>query len=195
MRIGIDLDDVLIDLNHSLSLFHNTQYGTNYRTDEVRSFHLEEVWNCTRDEAIRRVGEFYEVHDPQYIPAIEGAHETLNRLKKRNEFFIITGRPHSQRTKTEKTVDFHFPNIFNEIHFTDFFSKRGNALTKADICQSLTIDIFVEDNHKWAHQVAEKGIPTILMNKPWNQEPITHSNVTRVHNWKEIEQRIVNHKR
>ena len=55
MKIGVDLDDVLIDLNRSLSLFHNAKFGTTYDIEDVRSFELEKVWNCTTEEMIRRV--------------------------------------------------------------------------------------------------------------------------------------------
>ncbi len=190
MKIGVDLDDVLIDLNRSLSLFHNAKFGTTYDIEDVRSFELEKVWNCTTEEMIRRVNIFYKIHRPHRIMTIDGAVETLNRLKNKNELVVITGRPPSVAGKTEETIAYHFPNIFKDIYYTNFFSKREQAVTKADICQQKSIDIFIEDNFEWANQIAEKGIPVLLLDAPWNQLPINNPKIARVHNWKEIEQKI-----
>lgn len=186
MRIGVDFDDVLIDMNGALMRFHNETFGTNYSIRELQTFDLEKIWNCTRLEMTERMRLFYRTHDPRAVTPIQGAVEILNRLKADHSLFIITGRPHSVEEKTRATMAHHYPGIFKEVHFTNFFAERTAAKTKAQFCRELGIELFIDDHHGWSHQIAEAGIDALLFDAPWNQEPITHEKVKRIRHWDEV---------
>lgn len=190
MRIGIDLDDVLIDLNLPLATYHNATYGTNYHPSEIRSFRFEEVWKCTTEEVYQRLNLFHETYLPHQIPPMDGAVDTLQRLKGTHEFFIVTGRSPTIQRRTEEIINYYFPSLINEIHFTGKPGYHVHSKTKAEVCKSLSIEMFIEDNHTWAHEIAGNEIPVFLFNRPWNQEPVTHSNITRVETWNQIETHI-----
>ena len=57
--------------------------------------------------------------------------------------------------------------------------------SKAQVCKSLGVDVFIEDALEHALPLANNGIPVLLFDRPWNrgQEP---ANTTRVFSWSGI---------
>ena len=54
MKIGIDLDDVVVDTLPSFVAFHNQRYGTTLRREDVTSYYIWEVgFGKTRQEAVK----------------------------------------------------------------------------------------------------------------------------------------------
>lgn len=47
-------------------------------------------------------------------------------------------------------------------------------------------DVFVEDNLEQACAIAEAGIPSLLLNQPWNQASILPQRCQRVPDWDAI---------
>ncbi len=75
--IGLDFDDVLMEFNGALCLFHNAQYGTSLTRADITSHHLKETWGCTQEEVIRRVNEFYRSLEHDLASPVVGAVEVL----------------------------------------------------------------------------------------------------------------------
>jgi 5'(3')-deoxyribonucleotidase len=118
MIIGLDLDDVLFQANESLARFHNGRYGTSYDRHMVRSWDFEELWGCTTEEVIRRIGEWYDTHEHHTSNPVTGAVDALSQLAEQHTLFIVTARsPNVQQTMA--WVKRHLPQVFNGIHFTN----------------------------------------------------------------------------
>jgi len=189
MIIGFDLDDILLDFQDTLRGYHNIQYGTNYKREDDNVWNLWERWSCTPEDSKQRVFDFYEHEMHLNALPIYGSMEGINTLKNNNELFVITARPESMKEKTLEWLNKHFPQAFQQVVFTNLFYGDGNKRNKSDVCKELGVEIFVEDALHNAYDVAEAGIPVLLLDAPWNQSEVKPP-ITRVYSWEEIVQKL-----
>ncbi len=184
--LGVDFDDVLVRSGDALAEFHNATYGTNYSREDVTSYSLGEIWDCTREEAVRRIDEFITTDFHHSAEAVFGAYDALKKLEKFYNIVIVTGRREIARDSTEDWLKKNFLGLYREVHFTSHddpdFSKRR---LKSDVVKEVGIDAFIDDALGFAKDVAETGIPVFLFDTPWNQGDVPPG-VVRVKSWNEI---------
>ncbi len=190
MRIGVDLDGVLSQTIPAIIEFHNHTYGTNFVLEKFNSHDYWEVWGGTRDEAIDKVYEFYKTDYFRNIKPVPGALEVLNIFKKNNNLVIITARADIIADTTRKWVEKYFPNIFSEIYFANHFAQEGTERTKQEFCDSLDIDILIEDVIKYAAECVAPKRRVLLLDYPWNKVASLPVGIERVYSWKEILEKI-----
>lgn len=188
--IGVDLDDVLSRTGDAMAQFHNATYGTKYKREEVKTFDLDAVWNCTPEEAKERVVEFMTSdfhHDAQMV---FGAYDALKMLGEKYDVVIVTGRNESMKESTLEWLTKNFLGLYREVHFTGHFdvvaSKRRK---KSDVVRAIGMSLFIDDALHFATDVSGTGVPVLLFDTPWNQGE-TPEGVTRVFSWEEILSRI-----
>ena len=90
---------------------------------------------------------------------------------------------------TYNQVNKYFPNIFSDVIFSsNHYTRAKNCgKTKAEICEDLKISYIIDDSLVYTKECAQKGIETILLDSPWNQNGINEiKGITRVKNWFEI---------
>lgn len=193
LRIGIDFDDVLVDCNTALQDFHNTHYGTTHTKDDVTSHNLETLWGCTREEMYARLGHFLDSEHHNEIGPLDGAVEAIQQLSLHHELYIITARRPEAEEVTKKLLQ-HFQTgtfgswteIFSALHFTGTSTGTNLKITKAEVCKSESIDVFIDDHIDNVRNVSSVGIPSLLMNQPWNKNEPLPVGAKRVHSWSDI---------
>jgi len=183
MKIGVDLDDVLLDCNTSLALFHNERYGTSYERKDILSWQLEHTWDCTPEEVIARVKEWYGSMEHLESRPVPGAIATVAKLAGVHELHVITSRPMNTKDLTHAWLDKHFPNQFEQVHLTSHFEPGTGS--KAGICRKLGVSVLVEDSLLHARDVAAIGTTVLLLDCPWNQESVS-GGIIRVSTWEDI---------
>lgn len=186
MRIGIDLDDVLVQFLPSLIEFHNKTYGTKLKLEQFSSYQFWETWGGTKEEAIQKVYSFHKTHYFENIPPVIGAQEAVKSLSEKHELYIITSRQNDVAEPTKKSVQKYFPNSFLEIYFTNHYSQNGDAKTKKEVCDSLGIDIMIEDSADYAINCLNNDRKIFLINQPWNIKRSIPQEIYRVNSWREI---------
>lgn len=188
MRIGIDFDDVIFDLAPEFIRFQNTKFGTDFTFEGHFAFLIEDVWNISREEAIRRVHDFVTSPLHRSTAPVAGAKEAIFKLQQQHDLFIVTGRSCEHEVETLEWIRDHLPAVFKEIIFTNHFSDlhKDKKVTKAEACASLNLHFLVEDVLLHAEDVAKTNTHVLLLDKPWNQNAM-HTNMTRVHSWHQIE--------
>ncbi len=182
-KLGIDLDDVLLSCNASLAVFHNSRYGTNYGIEDVTTWDLENVWGCTKEEAIRRVYEWFDSDAHDESEPVSGSIDATLELSIQYELHIITARHSRTRVKTQKWIDRHFPQVFSGLHFTNHF--ENGARLKSEVCREIGARLLFDDSLANSKDVASDGMTGILFDYPWNQDPNPGPRVVRVSGWKE----------
>ncbi|MHB8652220.1 MAG: 5' nucleotidase, NT5C type [Minisyncoccota bacterium] len=188
--IGVDFDDVVVDFNAGLALYHKALYGTSYEKKDILQFDLEQLWGCTRAEAVRRVYEFYHSEHHANLLPVEGAVEALKQLREENTLVMITSRPESVRGLTLDLLGKHIDEVFESTHFLGHYhDAKGSQKTKGEVCKEILIDIFIEDSIGNAVTVSEKGIPVLLLDAPWNQGGIP-KHITRVFGWSNVLEKL-----
>ncbi len=187
LTIGIDLDDVLLDFNSSLCVFHNQKYGTNYKLSDITKFRFEEIWNITFEQIVARIAEFYE-HDLHWNSTpIPGAVSAIEKLQQKHRLIIVTAKPDSLKDKTAEWLQMHYGNAFASVHFIGSLhgNKDGKKRTKREVCDELGIDMFIEDSMENAVNIASPTRPVFLLDKPWNQGELV-GNIKRVKGWEGV---------
>lgn len=187
--IGFDLDDILLDFNGALRVFHNAKYDTTYEREHITTYDFCELWQCEPEEMIRRVLEFYASKEHQGAVPVEGSVEAIKKLSQYHKLIIITSKPDELRVATMQWLDQHFPHMFDEVHFTNHYVGNGRKRPKGEVCKQYGVEIFIDDALIHAESVANTGIPVLLFDTPWNQGELSPL-ITRVYSWEEIERRL-----
>jgi uncharacterized HAD superfamily protein len=169
--------------------FHNERYGTDLKMSNATSFKLEEVWGGAMEDAVKKIDSFFDEDQIIHIQPKEGALKGISELKAHgHELWIVTGRKTRDIEQTERWLAHHLPDIFNGVHFANFFElgECAKAVRKWEICKKLDITIMIDDNLPTVIECAEKGIKALLLDHPWNQTESLPTDVTRVFSWDEI---------
>lgn len=187
-KIGVDLDDILLDIIGGLFSWHNRLYGTSNKKEDVRPFELSSSWGCTKEEAVSRVLAFYQTNEHAECLPIPGSLEAMNTFSQSHELVIITSKPANLETMTHAWVERHFPNVFQGIYFTSsFITPEHQQIKKSELCRELGIEIFIDDSIGNVLDVATVCERVFLFDCPWNQENVAlPANVTRIYSWQEI---------
>ena len=185
MKIGLDIDDTILEFNEKLLVWHNEHYGTNYVFEDIIEYMFDKLWDCTLEEAIRRIMEefYYSEHHAQ-IQLLPGAKSTLDLFADRGCSFVsITSRPPFIQELTLELLNAREVCGFVRHYFLGITKSQ---VTKADICHAEQVIFHVDDALHHAVAVAGKGIPVILLEKPWNKGSQA-SGIVRVPTWDDIQ--------
>lgn len=185
--IGIDKDDVLVDLNGRLHPFHNKHYGTSVTFEDLHTFDLNRMWGCTPDEALERVYRFYDSTEFAGLVPVEGAVEAVAKLSEHNRLMVVTSRPSFMLERTQSSLDRYFPGLFDGVHLTNGFSREGVKVKKSEVCLKLGITALIDDHVDNLIDCAENGITPILFRRPWNRSltevELRSHGITPADNW------------
>lgn len=189
IRIGVDMDDVLMEFNHAFYAFYNRKHGTNFDPKDQKTFTVRDLLGCTQEEEWNCVNEFYDSVDHHQTVPVVGAIEALSDLKK-YDLVLISARPSRVMDSVQKWLMLHFPDCFSQVILTDQY-QLGNdpRKTKGEIAKELGIQVFVEDSFSNAKEICARGIPVVLLDRYWNQGEAPEG-VYRVHSWAEAQKTI-----
>jgi len=196
--VAVDVDEVLGSFVSALNRFIADRYSSNHSVSEYHVYEFFKIWNCSRDEADIRVHEFFKTsYFKMGIHPIPGAQRALHKLSRFCNLSVVTSRQNAIKDHTIDWIEKHYPGLFQEIHFGNHFALDGESRPKSEICRSLGAKVLIDDNPKYAIECAEVGIKVLLFDYensyPWCKiESINHHPlVTKVHNWEEVEQRLI----
>ena len=184
MRIEVDLDEILADYLSAVIEFHNKKYHTALKKSDFFSYRFWEVWGGNREEAIQKVYDFYQTPEFKNVQPVAGAIEAIKKLKENHDLFIITSRTDDLLAETKEWIDKHFKDLFAQIVLTNHYSQTGESRKKSDFCDSLQIDIFIDDSPEYAQECFDGKRKVFLFDYPWNQD-LNMPGITRVSGWAE----------
>lgn len=183
MRIGIDVDDVIVSSLPAYSAALEERFGVTIPPAEMG-------WEAFRRFPHIRLPElkafFQELEAADFLgtrPLLPDARMAIETLRGRGHaLYIVTGRTQWQAGATDRLLrrqglDGAFEGIFHkEGRLTRDF-KRAKA-------KALALDVFMEDDLLTALAVAELDLKVVLFDKPWNQAPLP-GNVVRASSWRD----------
>ena len=198
-RIGIDIDDVLIQSAKRSIEMYNEKFNTNVTLDDWYMFDDPDVWSkiwANDDMRVLVSRVIATMADEAFasVEEVEGAAESLTHLKNEgHELFAITGRTEGIRKQTKFVLDRYFPGIFSDetLLFVDYYNHEGQKASKADVGLELGLTHFIEDLPDHASQLARVGIKTYLFSPgyKWNEKGVDEdvaNNVIIVNKWRQI---------
>ncbi len=190
MKIGIDIDDVLVEFAKGYLNKYEEKYEKKVNFEDIFSFDLWKPLGISKQEAIDLADSYYDSLEFDNIGVLEGAKSALREISKNYEIFLITSRPIKLKEKTNNFINQHFSGIPLRIIFSNDFFSQGMK-SKAQICEEEGIKLIIEDNKNYSALCAKKGIKVFLFDKPWNKN-FKRKNIERVYNWSEILERLKN---
>ncbi len=175
IRFGLDIDGT-VTCPETFIPYLNEHFNTNISLSDITQYELSPLLNVTKEE----FWQWMSKHEPIiYANAKIAAYfqDAIKHWQDLHHFTYISARGNHL---LEVTEDWFQKNKipYNHIELLGQHDKL-QAIKKHNI------DIFFEDKHDNACDIAEEcNIPVILMDTPYNQDPIP-SQVIRVNNWNE----------
>ena len=189
MKIGIDMDDVLVHFIPEVLEYHNKTYGTKVTMNDVKDYSLAKIWGCSEKESNRRIEEFYRSNTFKQLSPIQGAVDGVKKLQRMgHQLELITSRPEYLRDISLVWINKHIPDVFNELHFVNSFTDYGVKRKKSEVCVERNIDLHIDDHLFHANDCASQGVKVLLFdqNYGWNQSLSLRQEIKRVHSWDNI---------
>lgn len=187
--IAIDLDDVVVETAQKILEYYNSKYETTIRLEQYYSRDFSGVWKAPdADTAIRRVNGYLDTQEYRALVPVKEAIGAIRALAEKYDLHIVTGRPDFTESATREWLQTHFPDIFEHVLFTNFFSYSGQpTISKAEICKKIGATHLIDDHLHHAFEAEEAGICVLLFgNYPWNKVKTLPKNMIRVNNWQEV---------
>lgn len=183
-KIGIDIDEVVVEFMKHFIDYWNLEKGTSFRVEDLETYHLWETpVHLSKEESMREVLKFQMSPLFEQTSFVEGVFESIRELAKIHKIFFVTARPKEIRGETENMLNENLSGVDFNIFFSgDVYGGKS----KSEICIDCGADILIEDNYHYAVDCAEKGIKVFLLDKPWNRNCDNNLNIKRVSGWKEI---------
>lgn len=190
MRIGIDIDGVLSDIERFI-----VDYGTKYCIENNLQINIKDAeydeykfFNWTEEEGIRFWNKYIIYYATKY-PAREFASEIIKNLKENgHEIYLITARndygvPKEYIGKMKEIVPKWLKD--NNIYYDKIIYTEGSKLP---YCVGNYIELMIEDSPKNIKDVSSK-IPVLCYDCGYNKS-IEGRNITRVYSWYDIYEKI-----
>ncbi len=161
IKVGIDVDDVLVPTGELLLKRANEEFGINKSLDDCVSYWLHENLGVSKDDIER----FYRGQlksgflltlepDPTAIAVLESHSSVI-------EPYYITARGEELKDHTYQWFETSgLPYAKDKIYFTK---------DKAPLAKELGLQLFVEDHGQIAIDLAKQEIVVLLMKYKWNE--------------------------
>ncbi len=192
MKIGIDIDGVLTDIERWQLDYGSKYYYENFKKEIVdyKGFDTAEMFNAS--QADDNEWWFSGIKEYIQIPARKFAAEIIKKLKDdKNEIYIITARSSEAAnsnimTAEEMKKDVQIWLDKNNICYDKLIFSPEN---KEIICIENNIDLMIEDKPKNIISIA-KYIPVICFHADYNEKCVG-DNITTCYSWYDIYSKII----
>jgi hypothetical protein len=179
-RIAVDIDEVLVPFLFPMAKWRGLQLPGK----EKYPYLYRDIFSIPESESQKMVRAFYGSQAFKQLKPIPGARKKLTLLRERaDKIYVVTGRQDIVRDTTEWWLDKYFPDIFDDLIFTNSFTPL--EIKKADICRSLALDTIIDDNIGICTDCISNGINAVhFVGKdvyPWCEE----TNIS-VRGWEEV---------
>lgn len=186
MRIGIDIDGVLTDIERFL-----VDYGTKFNMDNnlpsnfiEGEYSIKKAFNWTNEQTIKFWNEYLVYYATKY-PIRDFASEIISKLKEEgHEIYIITARneyglPEDYKGKMKELVYQWLKD--NEICYDKIIYTEGSKLP---YCVGNYVEVMIEDCPDNIKDVSTK-LPVLCFDCEYNKK-VEGKNITRVYSWYDI---------
>lgn len=195
MIIGVDIDNVLSKFNEKLFeefLNHDKELRNSGIINEKAEYITRGMFDWTQEE----ISTFYNNNIERIakeLKVIDGSPKYIKKLREKNyKIFIVSGRDNGEYSNPYKmtTEWLKKHNIeYDKLILTNAYDSEA----KAKVCIENNISIMIDDSERILTEVAKYGIKALLMNTKYNNKK--ENELTRVNNWKEIYEYIINYKK
>ena len=183
MKIGIDIDGVILDYERVLKTYGDLYDFIELKKDGIinrNEHYLRNRYDWTDDERMNFVNKYFLKLSKQ-TPLIPGAKDVIDMLQKEgNELIIISARGGVIEAMKDIAIE-----KFNEeeISFNKYYWKQEDKLEAA---KNEKIDVMIDDSYDVCKKLSSNGIKTIYFRDKDMKVLEQNENLKEVSNWGEI---------
>jgi uncharacterized HAD superfamily protein len=191
MRLGFDLDEVVVNLTAEFERYLKETYGIEWPQECFADYSFDDcVFDSDDPENNQKIIDdmHYQVSQvtdlTEAAEPVEGAQEVLRELKRRgHKIYFISSRPKRLQPMTFKWLRRY------DVPF-DGLKIIGQKVPKGAYGRNLHLDMFVDDLERHLESMWKfkkrwrKGL--LLYSRPWNKGKMDGSRFKRVDNWQDI---------
>lgn len=189
MKIGIDVDGVILDYQRVLNTYGDLYDFIELKKNGIinRNEHLlRNRYDWTEEERMNFVNKYFLKLSKQ-TSLIPGAKEVINMLQKEgNDLIVISARGGMVKEMKDVAIQ-----KFNEegISFNKYYWKQDDKL---EVAQKEHIDFMIDDSYDVCKKLSENGIKTIYFRDKEMKKLEQNKYLKEVSNWGEIYRYIEN---
>jgi uncharacterized HAD superfamily protein len=175
LNLCIDIDGTVTEPYYWLEAA-NRYFGKQIRPEEITVYDIHKALNIEEADYQK----FYDLHGQRFhweAKARLGAGKVIQRLHRYHNIHFVTARD-------EKYTGTSIAWLAKHQIPLDTIWHLGTP-DKANKARELKSDLFIEDSHSNAIQLAKAGFDVLLIDCGYNQRPLPE-HVTRVEDWAEI---------
>lgn len=178
LRIGIDVDDVLLPTADVVAQIYNRRFGTQLTRDNWYRNTPTSTWAAeSEDEIVERVNAI--LNSEEYVSSIrpvEGALELLEDIRAAGDIlFAATSRPPHLAEMTYRALEQCYPGHFSEgmVTFINHSTAKGsvNRITKTQVALEMQATHFIDDFEHHLRPMVSEGVVPLLFGRgyKWNE--------------------------
>ncbi|MCC2631562.1 MAG: hypothetical protein K0S20_261 [Patescibacteria group bacterium] len=160
--LATDLDDSAVVLIDPLLVWYNARYGAEYTLTDYLGKRLEDLWQISHYEAMKRCMEF---HGANRLPPAPYAVKTLHAISLDKPVVAMTHRHDELAESTKEEAALFRPLEFQEIIHCCSSNEEGGFtfFEKGLECLKRGCTAIVEDNLNVAKECSDKGIASFII--------------------------------
>ncbi len=189
--IMLDTDEITADFTSKFIEFHNEAYGTSIRLEDFTRYSYPKLLGCSREEARKKVEIFHSSSYFNDIMPVPGSTDAVRRLSSRYSFSVVTHRPEYLKNQTFDFYDRNFKSLIGDIYFARGCYNRS-SLSKEEYISGNGTLYAIDDIFEIGLKIKERGVPVIILKKPWNQHKQPSDGILMKNDWKDIESYLLN---
>ena len=189
MKIGIDIDGVILDYERILKTYGDLYDFIELKKDGIvnrNEHYLRNRYNWTEEERMDFVNRYF-LELSKITPLVPGAKTIINMLKKEgNELIIISARG----GMIEEMKDVALEKFEEEnLTFNKYYWKQEDKL---EVAKRENIDVMIDDSYDVCKKLSSNGIRTIYFRDKEMKLLEQNEYLKEVSNWGEIYKYIKN---
>ena len=183
MKIGIDIDGVILDYERVLKTYGDLYDLIELKKDGIidrNEHYLRNRYDWTEEERMNFINKYFLKLSKQ-TSLISGAKDVINMLQKEgNELIIISARGGMIEEMKDVAIE-----KFNEegISFNKYYWKQEDKL---EVAKNEKIDVMIDDSYNVCKKLSSNGIKTIYFRDKEMKVLEQNDNLKEVSNWGEI---------
>ncbi len=183
MKIGIDIDGVILDYERVLKTYGDLYDFIELKKDGIinrNEHYLRNRYDWTDEERMKFVNKYFLKLSKQ-TSLIPGAKDVIDMLQKEgNELIIISARGGMIEEMKDVAIE-----KFNEegISFNKYHWKQDDKL---EVAKKEKIDVMIDDSYDVCKKISSNGIKTIYFRDKEMKVLEQNENLKEVSNWGEI---------
>jgi len=184
LRIGVDVDDVLVESLPGYLEAFRTYFGREVKVEDAA---WEIFHRFPSIPSTQMWGFFAELETSDFLATRPIYADAVNAVRSLasggHRLFVVTGRLTSHREHTRRLLQ-----RAGIAHLFEDLVHRNEEMAveyKPRIARERGLDCLIEDELHVAVAVARVPVSVLLVDRPWNQGDLPHG-ITRVTNWDHI---------